>query len=166
MLLGRIGAGEQATIAVPQSSAGDVVSASGNQPANGELLPAPAPDQAIEPLASHVPSECFYLRFGNFPNYLWFRDFLNQSQGDLGNMIVLKSIDYGDSNRLQNQLAVGETAIARVMGPTVINDVAMIGLDSYLRDGAAMGILFYAKNSMLLGNNLNEQRRTGMTTPH
>jgi hypothetical protein len=93
---------------------------------------------------------------------LWFRDFLKQSQGDLGNMIVLKSIDYGNSHRLQEQLAVGETAIARVMGPTVINDVAIIGLDSYLRDVAAMGILFYANNSLLLGNNLSEQRHNGM----
>src|SRR4030095_2991355 len=74
----------------------------------------------------------------------------------------LKAIDHGNSNRLQQQLAVGETAIARVMGPAVINDVAIIGLDSYLRDGAAMGILFYAKNNMLLGNNLREQRRDGM----
>ncbi|MEX0642751.1 MAG: hypothetical protein WD468_08630 [Pirellulales bacterium] len=166
MLLGQSGAGEQATITLP--AAGEVDSATGkpastNSP-SPELLPAPAPDQALEPIASHVPSECFYLRFGNFPNYLWFRDFLNQSQGDLGNMIVLKAIDHGNSNRLQQQLAVGESAIARVMGPAVINDVAIIGLDSYLRDGAAMGILFYAKNNLLLGNNLSEQRHSGMAT--
>ncbi len=159
MLLGRSGAGEPATIALPT---GEPASAGGSVPANGEVLPAPAPEQALEPIASHVPSECFYLRFGNFPNYLWFRDFLKQSQGDLGNMIVLKAIDHGNSSRLQQQLAVGETAIARVMGPAVINDVAIIGLDSYLRDGAAMGILFYAKNNLLLGNNLSEQRRDGM----
>jgi hypothetical protein len=164
LLLGSGKSGEQATIALPASSEHSAARGSEPQRINGEDLPLPAParDETIEPIAAHVPRECFYLRFGNFPNYLWFRDFLRQSQGDLGNMVVLKSIDYGNNDRLQEQLAVGETAIARVMGPTVINDVAIIGLDSYLRDGAAMGILFYAKNSMLLGNNLREQRHDGM----
>ena len=45
------------------------------------------------------------------------------------------------------------------MGPTVVNDVAFIGLDAYLRDGAAMGILFQANNSALLSRNLNGQRQ-------
>jgi len=48
------------------------------------------------------------------------------------------------------------------MGPRVIRDVAIIGFDPYMRDGAAMGILFHANNSMLLGNNLAEQRRDAM----
>ena len=64
-----------------------------------------------------MPVECFYLRFGGFTNYLWFRDFLNHWQGDLGNMVVLRSIDHGLSERLQEQLAVGESKLARVMGP-------------------------------------------------
>ena len=40
--------------------------------------------------------------------------------------------------------------LARVMGPTVVNDVAFIGFDAYLRDGAAMGILFQANNTAML----------------
>src|SRR5262249_2432709 len=53
----------------------------------------------------------------------------------------------------------GETKIARVMGPTVVHDVAIIGLDPYMRDGAAMGILFQANNNGLLNNNLSGQRQ-------
>ena len=37
-----------------------------------EELPPPG-EIKVEPIASHVPADCFYLRFGNFPNYLWFR---------------------------------------------------------------------------------------------
>src|SRR4051812_42384684 len=98
------------------------------------------------------------MRFGNFPNYLWYRDFMRHWQGDLGNMLVNQSIDRNNSERFQQQIAVGETKIARVMGPTVVHDVAIIGLDPYMRDGAAMGILFQANNSALLKNNLSGQR--------
>ena len=41
----------------------------------------------------------------------------------------------------------------------MIADVAIIGLDAYLRDGPAMGILFQAKNNFLLSTNFNDQRR-------
>ena len=77
-------------------------------------------------------------------------------------MIVLQSVSHNNSERFQRQIAVGETKIARVMGPRVIRDVAIIGFDPYMRDGAAMGILFHANNGMLLGNNLNDQRQEAM----
>ncbi len=127
-------------------------------PTSSTDLPVPA-NATIEPLASHVPHECFYLRFGNFTNYLWYRDFMRHWQGDLGNMLVNQSVDHNNSERLQQQIAVGETKIARVMGPTVVHDVAIIGLDPYMSDGAAMGILFYANNSGLLNKNLSGQRQ-------
>src|SRR4029079_1873035 len=161
---------EAATVPLPNQPtvglaiAGDVSTADASKtpsPASAANLPAPAadPQSAIEPLATHVPHECFYLRFGNFPNYLWYRDFTRHWQGDLGNMLVNQSVDHNNSGRFQQQIAVGETKIARVMGPTVIRDVAFIGLDPYMRDGAAMGILFHANNSALLKNNLSGQRQ-------
>jgi hypothetical protein len=158
LLLGRLGADEQAALPLPAPNTGDVASATGD---SAETLPAPNANDAntIEPLAAHVPQECFYLRFGNFPNYLWFRDFLRHWQGDLGNMIVMQSVDYDNSERFQKQIAVGESKLSRVMGPAVIRDTAIIGLDTYMRDGAAMGILFQANNNTLLSRNLNGQRQ-------
>lgn len=156
VLLGRLGADEEATLPLSQYPIGELPAATGN----AELpLPTPTDSNIIEPLAAHVPQECFYLRFGNFPNYLWFRDFMRHWQGDLGNMIVMQSIDYDNSERFQRQIAVGESKLSRVMGPTVIRDTAIIGLDTYMRDGAAMGILFQANNNLLLGRNLNRQRQ-------
>ncbi|HEY3392139.1 MAG TPA: hypothetical protein VGK58_05505, partial [Lacipirellulaceae bacterium] len=162
LLLGRFASDDEATIELPapQFRATRPASGRGDQ----EELPAPSPQlpAQIEPIAGHVPHECFYLRFGNFPNYLWFRDFTRHWQGDLGNMLVQKSVNHDVSDRFQRQIAVGESRLARVMGPTVVRDVAIIGLDPYMRDGAAMGILFHANNSMLLSNNLNDQRRDAM----
>jgi hypothetical protein len=159
LLLGRTGAGEQATLQLPRSNDGEPASAGGDAelPAPPSELPAP-----IEPIAARVPRECFYMRFGNFPNYLWFRDFMRHWQGDLANMLVMQSVDHDNSERFQRQIAVGESKIARIMGPAVIRDVAIIGLDLYMRDGAAMGILFHANNSALLGRNLSGQRQDAL----
>ena len=156
LLLGQFAPNETATIPLPKHATVDLA------PTATQPKPDPAaaakPD-AVEPLATHVPHECFYLRFGNFPNYLWYRDFMRHWQGDLGNMLVNQSVDRNNSERLQQQLAVGETKIGRVMGPTVVHDVAIIGLDPYMTNGAAMGVLFHANNSSLLGGSLGKQRQ-------
>ncbi len=159
LLLGEFNASEQAV--VPLSKLNGLTRSRETAP------PAPAdkplaPEQ-VEPLAAHVPNECFYLRFGSFPNYLWFRDFMRHWKGDLGNMIVNQSIDYDNSERFQKQIAVGESKLARVMGAAVVRDVAIIGLDTYLRDGASMGILFQANNNLLLSRNLGGQRQDAKT---
>jgi hypothetical protein len=112
----------------------------------------------IEPLATHVPRECFYERFGSFPNYLWYRDFLHHWQNDLGNMVTLRSINHASRDRLQDQLAVHESNVARAWGPKVIHDVAFIGFDYYMRDGAALGIMFQANNNLLLSQDFNGER--------
>jgi hypothetical protein len=169
LILGKFADSEQATIPLPKQAT--VAVATTKAPADTSSKPTaavsatdlPAPVAAlpvtIEPLAAHVPHECFYLRFGNFTNYLWFRDFTRHWQGDLGNMLVNQSVNHNNSERFQQQIAVGETKIARVMGPRVVRDVAIIGLDPYMRDGAAMGILFQANNNLLLKNNLSGQRQ-------
>ncbi len=119
---------------------------------------------AVEPIAEHVPEECFYIRFGNFSNYFWFRDLNKKWQGDLGNMIARRGIDRGASRRIQQQLSLKESALAKVLGPQVIADAAIIGLDPYMAQGAAIGILFQAKNSFLLSADMRNQRRAALAT--
>jgi hypothetical protein len=174
LLLGRLDPTDQAPIKLPPTPIGERVgepfgepaSAGGRPKADSPLpaseLPPPTSETPTEPIAAHVPAECFYMRFGNFTNYLWFRDFMRHWQGDLTNMLVVQSVDHSNSERFQQQIAVGESKLARVMGATVIRDVAIIGLDLYLRDGAAMGILFQANNNALLSRNLGGQRIDAM----
>jgi hypothetical protein len=109
--------------------------------------PAQLEDVAVEPIATHVPAECFYLRFGTFTNYLWFRDLNKKWQGDLQNMILRRGIDRAAAKRSQQQLSLKESALAKILGPQVIADAAIIGLDPYTTQGAGIGILFQAKNS-------------------
>jgi hypothetical protein len=144
--------------------------------AAGEPMPLPAPlpwfnlpeagddlnGVETEPMAQHVPVECFYVRFGNFTNYLWFRDLNKKWQGDLGNMLLRRGIDRASTQRVEQQLSLRENALAKILGPQVIADVAMIGLDLYLPQGAAVGILFQAKANPLLANDLMTQRRQAL----
>src|SRR5690606_10607668 len=130
-------------------------------------LPLPEPGEElsgveVEPIALHVPVECFYLRFGSFTNYLWFRDLNKKWEGDLGNMLLRRGIDRASTQRLEQQLSLRENALAAFLGPQVIADVAIIGLDPYLSDGGAVGILFQAKANPLLANDLNSQRRAAL----
>ena len=121
-------------------------------------------DVAVEPIAAHVPVECFYLRFGTFTNYLWFRDLNRKWQGDLGNMLMRRGVERAGTTRVEQQLSLEETLLGRLVGPQVISDVAMIGLDPYLPQGAAVGILFQAKNSAVLAADLTKQRRAALVT--
>jgi hypothetical protein len=117
----------------------------------------------VEPMALHVPAEAFYVRFGAFANYLWMRDMNKKWQGDLGNMLLRRAIDRAGNKRIEQQLSLKESMLSRVVGPQVINDVAVIGLDPYVAQGGAVGILFHAKNSQLLALDLTKQRREALT---
>ncbi len=89
----------------------------GNEPANLPLPPKPAapavalPEQpaaanvTIEPIAMRVPEECLYVRFGNFPNFLWLQQRLESVGGDLGNFLFERAIDVGANARMENQFS-------------------------------------------------------------
>jgi len=111
----------------------------------------------IEQLAMHVPEECFYVRFGQFTNYLWLNQLLEDYGGDIGGMVTARSLNLGLTQRVQRQLCLKQTKLAELVGPAVIADVAIIGRDTYTREGAAIGILFQARNA-LLGADLSRQR--------
>lgn len=118
---------------------------------------APA-EAAIEPMAMHVPAECFYVRFGDFRNFLWVQDTLAAWGGDAANLVAARGIDYQMRSRMEEQLVVQQTALSRLMGDKIIADVALIGTDLFFREGAAYGLLFQAKVNMALAADLTRKR--------
>ena len=73
-------------------------------------------------------------------------------------MVTLRGHAAGRNERFQRQLAIKESALAEILGGQVISDVALIGRDLFLDEGAAMGILFEARNPTPLSRNINSQR--------
>ncbi|GAB4130582.1 MAG: hypothetical protein Kow0040_08650 [Thermogutta sp.] len=133
-------------------------------------LPEPWPDEApglsppaesieIEPLARHVPAESFYCRFGSFSNFLWLQDTLQKWGGDFQNLVALRSLNYEIRRRMEQQLVIRQSALARLLGETVVADVAIVGFDLYFQEGASFGLLFQARNSALFATDILQQRR-------
>lgn len=115
-------------------------------------------DVKIEPIAMRVPEECFYIRFGSYANFLWMQDTMKRFGGDAGNLISLRGLDYEGTKRMEEHLIVKQTVLGRMLGGTLISDVAMIGTDLFMREGASFGLLFEARNTFLLDRDFKANR--------
>ena len=113
----------------------------------------------IEPMAQCVPEECFYLRFGTWQNQLWLQRLLEEFGGDLSRMIQVRGFKYKIQSKFLNQLAIQSSEWDRLFGGNLIDDVAVIGKDTYFDDGSAVGVMLHAKNSKRLQANLTSKRK-------
>ena len=151
-----------------ETMAGVRVSESADQPVPTDVSWQP-PAVAIgaapntEPLAAHVPVECFYVRFGTFENHLWLEDLLTKYGGDISRMVTARGQDAKAGDRIRRQLSLPQSALAKLFGPQLISDIALIGRDMYVQNGASVGVLMQARNSTLLSVSINQQRNLTLT---
>ena len=135
-----------------------------DQPLPKGLLPAAVPIPRIrgrvpiEPMAMHVPLECFYIRCGSFRNFQWARQFVDKWGTMIRDLTVSRSTDWAIAPRLEKQLILAETALARLLGPKLISDVAIVGTDAFLREGASIGIIFEARSNFALSMQFSRKR--------
>lgn len=122
-------------------------------------LPAVPPDVVVESIATRVPPECFYLRFGSFNNYLWFQELSTRFGGDIGQAVLMRGFNYEASARIERMLAAKLTAIAKMFGDKIVDDMALIGSDLYVKEGASLGVIFSTKNAALLVTSMQADRR-------
>ena len=112
----------------------------------------------IEPIAQCVPNECFYLRFGTWQNQIWLQRLLEEYGGNLGRMVSLRGFQYRLQSKFLNQLAIQSSEWDQLFGGNLIDDVAVIGTDTYFDDGSAVGVVLHAINSERLKTNLLSKR--------
>lgn len=113
---------------------------------------------AIEPIALRAPKECFYVHFGRFNHFLWLSDLLQDYGGDIGRMAVLRGQSKSMNEQIERRLGVKQNALAKLLGESVVNDIAIIGRDAFFDEGPAIGVLIHAKNNLLLTTDLGRQR--------
>ena len=119
----------------------------------------PTPDSLpIELVAQSVPPECFYLRFGSFKNYLWFRDLSAGKGAGLAQLVTIRGSDALANAKIETMLNTRTTVIAKLFGDSIINDMVILGNDLYLQDGASLGVLFDAKNVARLQSAIDGER--------
>jgi len=117
----------------------------------------------IEPMAMRIPIECFYIRCGSFANFRWLRNTIDTWGGSIRNLVSVRGVDHGMAPRIERQLALKESILSKMMGGAIISDVAIMGTDTFLREGAAVGIVFQARNNTLLKAQLTRLRDTAAT---
>ena len=118
-----------------------------------------APNVEVETLASRVPPECFYLRFGAFSNFVWFQEIAQRYGGDIAQAVLVRGFSYDATARLERQLAAKMTSLAKMFGDSLIGDLAVVGTDLYLAEGASLGVIFQARNPALLAAAIEADRK-------
>ena len=102
-----------------------------------------------EPMAAQVPPDCFYVRFGKYSNLLWATRLLERQGEELQRLITARGYRGRFGEKVQSQLAIAELPFADLIGDQVIHDVALVGRDTYVADGAALGVILRAGNPIL-----------------
>ena len=116
-------------------------------------------DIVTEPLAQAVPHECFYLRFGTWQNQIWLQKLTEEFGGNLSRMIQLRGYQPKIQSKFLDQLAIQSSEFDRLFGGSLIDDVGVIGMDSYFDNGAAIGVMLHAKSTKTLAGNLRSKRK-------
>jgi hypothetical protein len=82
--------------------------------------------------------------------------------GDIGRMVTLRGHDAKLNKKMERQLAVEESALSEMFGGSVVEDIAIIGRDLYMQDGAAIGVLIHAKNNFALASDYGQKRSAAL----
>ncbi|KAA5541797.1 hypothetical protein FYK55_16435 [Roseiconus nitratireducens] len=112
----------------------------------------------IEPVANHVPEECFYLRTGNLANYLDVREFLVGWGGTLEDIVSTSSLKRDTRAKIESQLGLFLQDIDTETFDDLISDMALIGCDPLFQEGAAVGVLFHTRHRQALLDAIGQQR--------
>ena len=119
---------------------------------------------ACSALARLVPEDFYYLRVGDLARFYELLDFVDDWGTSLLRIAAASGEDYGVRERIHKQLCLPETFLARMLGPKLIEEMALVGSDPYLREGSDVTILFRvkAKEAFLLAVNphIQEAKKT------
>jgi hypothetical protein len=109
----------------------------------GDKKPAP------EPLAKLVPHDNYYIHFKTITKFLETGDLLDEWGTSLARAYEVNSRDYRIKQKLEQQICLRSTGLARVFGPAVIKGLAITGNDPYLREGSDFSMIFQVANEYL-----------------
>jgi hypothetical protein len=99
-----------------------------------------------EPLARLVPEDNYYLHFKSIVKFLDLGDLMDQWGTTLTRAVEVTSRDYQLKERLERQLCLRSTGVARLFGPAVIKGLAITGSDPYVREGSDVTVIFHLIN--------------------
>jgi hypothetical protein len=102
-----------------------------------------APD---EPLARVVPATFYYVRFASLGHLFRLLDEADAWITPVATLTSNLSQDQGLAKRYEAQLGLQRGLASRLLGPQVVQDLAVVGSDPYLREGSDLTFIFRVKN--------------------
>lgn len=132
-----------------------------------ELLRTEVPN---EPLAAAVPADFYFARARDVQALFEILDEIDDWGTPLADVVEGNSERAGLSERYRTQLALPRTALSRLMGPQLIQSLALVGSDPWLRQGSDVTVIFQVKSPDLFRAGLNknlaelEETQGAMTT--
>lgn len=111
----------------------------------------------LDPLASLIPEDQHAIFFPGFQAMRQLSDEADTFGTDALNFAEPRSEDSGVKGRYQKQLCLPMTVMGRIVGPQVIESIAVTGSDPYLRVGSDVAVIFEAKDLGGLRNALSAQ---------
>lgn len=107
-----------------------------------------------EPLAAATPSEFWYVRFDDIRLLLRVLDEADTWFTPVAHIMEERSEVRDLSQRYQRQLGLRRSGLAKTLGHTVIERVAVMGSDPYLRDGSDVTFVFALRNQSIFDTEL------------
>ncbi|HKQ38869.1 MAG TPA: hypothetical protein VJ063_12380, partial [Verrucomicrobiae bacterium] len=109
-------------------------------------------------LAAFVPADQHAVFFPSFTSMTTLMDEADRQGTPVLQWLEPRSEDAYTRERYQKQLCLELNQVSRLLGPQVINSIAMTGSDPYLRTGSDVGILFEVKSPAVLKSYLTAQQ--------
>ncbi|MGC4087336.1 MAG: hypothetical protein QM756_05390 [Polyangiaceae bacterium] len=112
-----------------------------------EMLSALRTPPREEPLARATPAEFYFVRAKSFGKFLDLLDWVSDFGQPAADLLDTHTSERGSVARYQDELGLERSGLARVFGPSIIDDVAIVGSDPYVHEGSDVTLLFRVKSS-------------------
>lgn len=119
-------------------------------------LPSPQ-GGAPEALAAAAPADFWYLRFDDIRLMLRLLDEADTWITPVVQIMQKNPEDRGLADRYQRQLGLRRSDLAKLLGHTVVDEVAVVGSDPYLREGSDVTLIFRLKQDAIFDAELGRQ---------
>ncbi len=98
-----------------------------------------------EPLAAAAPAGFYFVRFRSIGDLIRLR--AEMDKGLSASLVALEDrlADYDLAERYEAELGIKQGPMTRLLGPAVIDDLAVVGSDPYLREGSDLTLVFRVK---------------------
>jgi hypothetical protein len=111
----------------------------------------------LDPLASKIPADQHAIFFPSFNAAVAVADEMAAQSAMVLELAEPRSTSDRTFDRYQEQMCLSITGLARLLGPAVVQSVAITGSDPYFRTGTDVAVLFEAADATVLQNLLTAQ---------